>query len=184
MVLNYIWVAFFLIALIVGLFRLIFLHDTEIFTTMVNSTFEMAKVGFEISLGLTGETQETLNDTLRVALEIPYDYAQVSIATPFPGTRFHEKMKEQGAIRSEHWSDFDGTLSAVVAQNDLTPEYLESFKRRMIIRMMLRKLCSPRWVWRQIRWQSIVLRNQGIGELWGLVKYALRFFFVGGRVKG
>jgi len=54
MVLNYIWVAFFLIALVVGLFRLIFLHDTEIFTTMVNSTFEMAKVGFEISLGLTG----------------------------------------------------------------------------------------------------------------------------------
>jgi len=54
MVLNYIWVTFFLIALVVGLFRLIFLHDTEIFTTMVNSTFEMAKVGFEISLGLTG----------------------------------------------------------------------------------------------------------------------------------
>jgi spore maturation protein SpmA len=54
MVLNYIWVAFFLIALVVGLVRLIFLQDTEIFTTMVNSTFEMARVGFEISLGLTG----------------------------------------------------------------------------------------------------------------------------------
>ena len=54
MVLNYLWVAFFLIALVVGLFRLIFLHDTEIFTAMVNSTFEMAKTAFEISLGLTG----------------------------------------------------------------------------------------------------------------------------------
>jgi spore maturation protein SpmA len=54
MVLNYIWIAFFLIALVVGLVRLIFLHDTEIFTAMVNSTFEMAKTGFEISLGLTG----------------------------------------------------------------------------------------------------------------------------------
>jgi len=54
MVLNVIWVAFFLIALVVGLIRLIFLHDTEIFTTMVNSTFEMARTGFEISLGLTG----------------------------------------------------------------------------------------------------------------------------------
>jgi spore maturation protein SpmA len=54
MVLNYIWIAFFLIALVVGLVRLIFFHDTEIFTTIVNSTFEMAKVGFEISLGLTG----------------------------------------------------------------------------------------------------------------------------------
>ncbi len=54
MVLNYIWIAFFLVALVVGLVRLIFFHDTEIFTTIVNSTFDMAKVGFEISLGLTG----------------------------------------------------------------------------------------------------------------------------------
>jgi len=54
MVLNYIWIAFFLIALVVGLVKLVFLQDTEIFTAMVNSTFEMAKVGFEISLGLTG----------------------------------------------------------------------------------------------------------------------------------
>ena len=54
MVLNYIWVAFFLIALVVGLVRLIALGDTEVFTAMVNSTFEMAKTGFEISLGLTG----------------------------------------------------------------------------------------------------------------------------------
>jgi len=54
MVLNYIWVGFFLIALVVGLVRLIGFGDTEVFTAMVNSTFEMAKTGFEISLGLTG----------------------------------------------------------------------------------------------------------------------------------
>ena len=54
MVLNYIWVSFFLIALVVGLVRLTFMGDTEIFTNMVNSTFETARTGFEISLGLTG----------------------------------------------------------------------------------------------------------------------------------
>ena len=54
MVLNYIWVAFFLIALVVGLIRLIFFGDTEVFTAMVNSTFEMARTAFEISLGLAG----------------------------------------------------------------------------------------------------------------------------------
>ena len=54
MVLNYIWVAFFLIALIVGLVRLIFFGDTAVFTSMVASTFDNAKTGFEISLGLTG----------------------------------------------------------------------------------------------------------------------------------
>ena len=54
MVLNYIWVSFFLIALLVGLVRLVFLGDTEVFTSMVTSTFDTAKTGFEIALGLTG----------------------------------------------------------------------------------------------------------------------------------
>ena len=54
MTLNYIWLAFFLIALVVGLSKLIFLGDTTVFTTMVSATFDSAKTGFEISIGLTG----------------------------------------------------------------------------------------------------------------------------------
>ncbi|MBK9356259.1 MAG: spore maturation protein [Bacteroidales bacterium] len=54
MVLNYIWIAFFLIAFIVGLIRLIFGGDTLIFSEMMGATFDMAKTGFDISLGLTG----------------------------------------------------------------------------------------------------------------------------------
>ena len=54
MALNYIWIGFFLIAFIVALVRLVFLGDTEVFPDMMESTFSMAKTGFEISLGLTG----------------------------------------------------------------------------------------------------------------------------------
>jgi len=54
MALNYIWIFFFLIAFVIGLVKLIFFGDFEVFPEMVNSTFEMAKTGFEISLGLTG----------------------------------------------------------------------------------------------------------------------------------
>jgi spore maturation protein SpmA len=54
MILNYIWIAFFIIAFILGLARLVFFGDTEIFPAMMNTTFDMAKTGFEISLGLTG----------------------------------------------------------------------------------------------------------------------------------
>ena len=54
MVLNYIWVAFFIIAFIVALIKLLFMGDTEIFTELVNSTFTSSKTAFEISLGLTG----------------------------------------------------------------------------------------------------------------------------------
>ncbi|MCC8096414.1 MAG: spore maturation protein [Tannerellaceae bacterium] len=54
MVLNYIWIAFFLIAFIVALGKLIFIGDTEVFTEIINTTFETARTGFEISIGLTG----------------------------------------------------------------------------------------------------------------------------------
>ena len=54
MVLNYIWIGFFLIAFVVALIKLVFFGDVGIFTDIMNSTFETAKLGFEISLGLTG----------------------------------------------------------------------------------------------------------------------------------
>ena len=54
MVLNYIFIAFFLIAFVIAAFKLIVMGDIEVFPAMMNSTFESAKTGFEISLGLTG----------------------------------------------------------------------------------------------------------------------------------
>ena len=57
MVLNYIWVAFFVIAFIVALCKLIFMGDVEIFTELVNSTFSSSKTAFEISLGLIRNTR-------------------------------------------------------------------------------------------------------------------------------
>lgn len=54
MVLNYIWIAFFLIAFVVATAKLLFLGDTEVFTSIINASFSSAKSGFEISLGLTG----------------------------------------------------------------------------------------------------------------------------------
>ena len=54
MVLNYIWIAFFLIAFVVAVVKLLFLGDTSVFPAIMDSTFETSKTAFEISLGLTG----------------------------------------------------------------------------------------------------------------------------------
>lgn len=54
MVLNYIWLAFFLTAFAVASVRLIFFGDTTVFPDIINSTFASSKTAFEISLGLTG----------------------------------------------------------------------------------------------------------------------------------
>ncbi len=54
MALNYIWIFFFLSAFVIALVRLIFFGDTEVFPEIIKATFDMAKTGFDISLGLTG----------------------------------------------------------------------------------------------------------------------------------
>jgi len=54
MVLNYIWIAFFLVAFIVATVKLVFFGDIYVFNEIMNSTYDSAKTGFEISLGLTG----------------------------------------------------------------------------------------------------------------------------------
>ncbi|MBO5185887.1 MAG: hypothetical protein J6B91_02395 [Prevotella sp.] len=54
MVLNYIWIAFFVIAFAVATIRLVFMGDLEVFPAMMDSTFASSKTAFEISIGLTG----------------------------------------------------------------------------------------------------------------------------------
>lgn len=54
MVLNYIWIAFFLVAFVIALVKLVFFGDFEVFPAMMDSTFSSSKTAFEISLGLTG----------------------------------------------------------------------------------------------------------------------------------
>ena len=54
MVLNYIWIAFFVIAFVVAAGRLILMDDTTVFAEMMDSTFASSKTAFEISIGLTG----------------------------------------------------------------------------------------------------------------------------------
>ena len=54
MVLNYIWIAFFLVAFVIAAAKLLFLGDFDVFPAMMDSTFSSSKTAFEISLGLTG----------------------------------------------------------------------------------------------------------------------------------
>lgn len=54
MVLNYIWISFFVIAFAIGVVELVLMGDTGVFPAMIDSTFASSKTAFEISLGLTG----------------------------------------------------------------------------------------------------------------------------------
>jgi anaerobic magnesium-protoporphyrin IX monomethyl ester cyclase len=68
-------------------------------------TVGMETIGFFI-IGMPGETEETMEDTIRFACELDPVVANFSIATPFPGTQMYETIKAQGRILAETWDDF------------------------------------------------------------------------------
>ena len=99
MTLNYIWLAFFLVALVVGLVKLVFLGDTAVFTTMVQATFDSAKTGFEISLGLTGVLTLWLG-LMKVGEKGGAIGAMATVVRPFFRRLFPEVPPDHPAIGS------------------------------------------------------------------------------------
>ncbi|MBC7224152.1 MAG: radical SAM protein [Anaerolineae bacterium] len=65
----------------------------------------METIGFFI-IGMPGETEETMEDTIRFAIELDPLVANFSMATPFPGTELYEIVKREGRILAEDWDDF------------------------------------------------------------------------------
>jgi radical SAM superfamily enzyme YgiQ (UPF0313 family) len=68
------------------------------------------KIGFEtwgfFMLGLPGETEETINETIKFAKKINPDIAKFHILKPFPGTEVFEQLKEKGLITNFNYSDY------------------------------------------------------------------------------
>lgn len=99
MTLNYIWLAFFLIALAVGTVKLVAFGDTAIFTSMVQATFDSAKTGFEISLGLTGVLTLWLG-LMKVGERGGAIGAMAAVVRPFFRRLFPEVPSDHPAIGS------------------------------------------------------------------------------------
>jgi len=85
--------------------------DKHLTLDQVRAAFKAARavgmetIGFFI-VGLPGETEATMDDTIRFACELDPVVANFSIATPFPGTDMYETVKAQGKILAETWDDF------------------------------------------------------------------------------
>jgi anaerobic magnesium-protoporphyrin IX monomethyl ester cyclase len=85
--------------------------DKHLTLDQVRSAFRAAKavgmetIGFFI-VGLPGETEATMDDTIRFACELDPVVANFSIATPFPGTDMYETVKAQGRLLAKTWDDF------------------------------------------------------------------------------
>ena len=99
MALNYIWIAFFLVAFVVAILKLIFLGDTQVFGDMVQSTFDMAKVSVDISIYLIGEIS-LWQGIMKIGEEGGAVNYLTRIVSPFFTKLFPELPKNHPAIGS------------------------------------------------------------------------------------
>lgn len=117
------------------------------------------------TFGLDGETPETMKATLRLANRIKFDYAQASITTPFPGTRYYDKLVELGRMEKVDWDKFDGTNTCVFNTDLLTSKEIEDFRKKAIRSMILHKIVDPVWVYRYLQRNVLLIKSQGLGSV-------------------
>ncbi len=104
------------------------------------------KLHLTFTLGLPGETEDTIRRTIEFAAEMNPDSVQFSIATPYPGTVYYERARQEGMLVARDWEDFDGADRAVIRTEALPPDKLEAALRRAI----------RHWRWNRLRrtfWQ-------------------------------
>jgi anaerobic magnesium-protoporphyrin IX monomethyl ester cyclase len=95
------------------------------------------KYGFEIlcdfMIGLPGETEKEVEDTIRLALELPIDYAQFAITMPYPNTRLYELGVRKGLF-GDYWREFSAHPTP-----DFQPKlWEEQFTRDQLLTLMMR----------------------------------------------
>ncbi|MEI2692527.1 MAG: radical SAM protein [Anaerolineae bacterium] len=82
-------------------------------------------------IGLPGETEQTIQETIAYSKDLPLDIALFHIAAPYPGTPFFYEVVEKGWFRpGTQWEEVDMDKSTVLDYGDLSAERLEYWQKR------------------------------------------------------
>ena len=101
----------------------------------------MQKIGLDVRaafmLGNPGETEATMEENIRFALQLDPDLVQFNITTPFPGTEMFRWADENNCLMTRNWEDYD-LSRPVLKLPTVTPEvvqrYYDSAHRRFFLR--------------------------------------------------
>jgi anaerobic magnesium-protoporphyrin IX monomethyl ester cyclase len=82
-------------------------------------------------IGLPGETEETIQDTIAFSKKLPLDIALFHVAAPYPGTPFFFEVVENGWFRpGTRWEEVDMDKGTVLDYPQLSAEQLLYWQRR------------------------------------------------------
>ena len=84
------------------------------------------KMHLTFMFGMPGETERTAKETIDLALSSKPESVQFTIATPFPGSKYHMMLKKQGRLMTEDFSKYDGFRSAVIKTDNFEPARLQA----------------------------------------------------------
>ena len=148
--------------------------------TLGLATIEQAKKAVELArksgietigyflVGLSADTEESMNDTVEFARKLPLDMMKSGVAIAFPGTKMFNNYVDKGLVRSFDWDEY-----MIFSDKDLfsheklsfktIQDYMTKFFRRCI-------LFNPRFILRRL------IRGIKTGEFFWDVYYAIKFY--------
>jgi radical SAM superfamily enzyme YgiQ (UPF0313 family) len=106
------------------------------------------KVHVTFTVGLSGESWESVERTIAFAKSIEPDSMAFTITTPFPGTEYYDEVVREGYLTTQDWSRFNVVSSAVIRTETMSPEEITRAERYVI-----RKVCyTPGFLARRLRY--------------------------------
>ncbi len=106
-------------------------------------------------LGFPGDTLETMERTAQFSRSLPLKIAKFDIAAPYPGTEFHQFVKEKNYLKFDKYEDFDQNASAVVEYPDLSRAQIKKAVKWATIRFYLRPMSILRLIREALRFRSL-----------------------------
>lgn len=91
------------------------------------------KTHLTFTLGLPGETLETIQQSINFAKELDSDTVQWSLTTPFPGTKYFDLADKSGWLSTKDWTKYDGAVYTVLRSDNLTVEELQQALQDAVI---------------------------------------------------
>ncbi|MDI9438082.1 MAG: radical SAM protein [Euryarchaeota archaeon] len=105
-----------------------------------------------VVLGMPGDTQGSINRTIRFVRDLNPSYALFSLATPYPGTKFYREAVENNLLKVKDWSKYT-LLSPVLETVDCSREELKNMQKKAFRQFYLR----PSYILRQLRMDGPII---------------------------
>jgi radical SAM superfamily enzyme YgiQ (UPF0313 family) len=107
------------------------------------------RIGIEVRaafmLGNPGETEESMEENIRFAIDLDPDLAIFNVTTPFPGTEMYRWADEHGYLRTKNWDEYSFSIPVMelpTVRSAAVLRYYRMAHRRFYLR--------PKYVWRQL----------------------------------